>query len=170
MTIKTWTRSAQQLRLPLLLVAAGLGALAGCGRDEPLSRQEFRGSLQRIKQREGARFNHLAQRALRLKPNQALPGDVKQAMQDAAEGNRRAAEELDELEPPEDAEQDTHTLIEALRQRADGFERAARRKRITLGELEEERSITRAGETIDRAFERLRKQGFLPEEDDHPEE
>lgn len=150
--------------LSLLLATAALGAVAGCGGDERLSRQEFGDRLQSIKQRESARFERLAQRAMRLEPNQPLPDDVKQAMRDVAGGNRRAADELDELNPPEDAENATRSLIEALRERAEGFEQATREERITLRELEEKGSITQAGEKIDRAFERLRQEGFLPEE------
>jgi hypothetical protein len=164
MTLKRWIRSTGRRWLPLLLAAASLGALAGCGGEERLSREEFGDRLQSIKQRESARFERLAQRVMRLEPNQPLPDDVKQAMRDVAGGNRRAAGELDELKPPEDAEEETRSLIEALRERADGFEQAARKEQITLRELEEEPTITRAGERIDRAFERLGKEGFLPEE------
>lgn len=170
MTMNTWIRSTGGLWLALLLAAAGLGPLAGCGGEQRLSREEFGDRLQSINQRESARFERLAQRAMRLKPDQALSGDLKQDMREVAGGNRRAAEELDELEPPEDAEEETERLVEALRERADGFEQAASQERMTLRGLEEERSITKAGEKIDGAFERLRKQGFLPEEDDHSEE
>lgn len=159
-----WIGSTGRRWLPLLLAAASLGALAGCGGDDRLSREEFGDRLQSIKQRESARFERLAQRVMRLKPTQPLPDDVKQAMRDVAGGNRRAADELDELAPPEDAEDATKGLIEALRERADAFVQAAREERITLRQLEEEGSITKAGEKIDRAFERLRKEGFLPKE------
>lgn len=163
MTMKRWTRSAGRLWLPLVLAAAGLGAVAGCGGEERLSREEFSDRLQSIKQRESARFERLAQQAMRLKPNELLPGDVKQAMRDVAGGNRRAADELDELNHPEGAEAEARALIAALRERAEGFERAAREQRITLRQLEEQGSITKAGEKIDRAFERFRREGFLPE-------
>lgn len=163
MTGTAWIHSTGRRLLPLLLAAAGLGALAGCGGEERLSRDEFVDRLQTIVQPESARFERLAQRAMRLKTNQALPDDVKQAMRDVAGGNRRAADELDELNPPEDVEDATESLIEALRERADAFARAAREDRITLRELDADRSITRAGEKIDRAFERLRKAGFAKE-------
>jgi hypothetical protein len=76
----------------------------------------------------------------------------------------RAADQLDELNPPSGAEDETATLTEALRQRADAFEQAARKPGVTLRQLERQGSSTRAGEKIDRAFEQLRDDGFLREE------
>lgn len=162
MTMKRWIRLTGR-RVPLVLAAAGLVALAGCGDEERLSREEFKDRLQSIDRRESERFERLAQRVMRLKPDQLLPDDVKEGMRDVAAGNRRAADELDELNPPKDAEDATGGLIEALRERADAFAQAAREQRISLRQLEEEGSTTKAGEKIDRAFERLRREGFLPE-------
>lgn len=170
MTIKRGIRLTEGPWLLLLLAVAGTAAVAGCGGEDRLSREEFENRLQSIDRRESERFGQLAQRVRRLKPDQTLPADVRQGMRDVAAGNRRAADELDELNPPEDAANATDALIEALRERARGFEQATRRKPITFRELEAEGSITKAGEKIDRAFERLRREGFLPEEKDHSEE
>jgi hypothetical protein len=107
---------------------------------------------------------------MRLRPDQPLTAEVKRGMRQYAQGLARAADRLGELNPPEPAEKETAKLIEALRQRASGFEQAARKPRTTLRELERERSTTRAGERIDRAFEQLREDGFLTISPDHPGE
>jgi hypothetical protein len=101
---------------------------------------------------------------MRLKPDQPLTDEVKQAMRRYAAGLALAADQLDELNPPEAAEQHTATLIDALRTRASAFEQAARKEHSTLRELERQASITNAGEQIDHAFEQLREDGFLREE------
>lgn len=162
MTKETWIGMAGRWWLLIVLAAASLGGLAACGGEERLSREEFSDRVQSIDRRESERFGRLVEQATRLKPDQLLPNEVKQGMRGFAAGLRRAADELDELNPPEGAEEVTETLIEALRERADGFEQAAREERITLRQLEEQRSITKAGDKIDRAFEQLRTDGFLP--------
>lgn len=163
MTKETWIGVAGRRWLLIVLAAASLGGLAACGGEERLAREEFSDRLQSIDRRESEQFGRLAKQATRLKPDRPLPDEVKQGMREFAAGLRRAADELDELNPPEGAEEVTETLIEALRERADGFEQAAREERITLRQLEEQGSITKAGDKIDRAFEQLRGEGFLPE-------
>lgn len=161
MTRETWIGAAGRRWLALVLAAASIGVLAACGGEERLSREEFSDRLQSIDRRESERFERLAEQAMRLKPDQPLTDEVKQGMREFAGGLRRAADELEALNPPEEAEEATETLIEALRERAAAFEQAAREERITLQQLEEEGSITKAGEKIDRALEQLRAMGFL---------
>lgn len=162
----TWFGSTGRRRLALVLAGAGIAA-AGCGGEERLSRAKFEDRLAGIERREGARFERLAQRAASVEEDQPLRDDLRQAMTAVAEGHRRAADELVRLSPPEEAQAATDELVEALRKRAASFEEAARKQRITLRELEQDRSITEAGESVDRARERLRTQGFLRAQDDH---
>ena len=150
-----------------VLAAAGMATLAACGGDERLSRDAFRDHLQSIERWGSTRYERLARQAMRLRPDQPLTAEVKRGMRQYARGLARAADRLGELNPPEPAEKETANLIEALRQRASGFEQAARKPRTTLRELERERSTTRAGERIDRAFEQLREDGFLMISPDH---
>ena len=154
--------------IPIVLAAAGLAALAACGGDERLSRDAFGDRLQSIERWGSTRYEGLVRQALRLSPDQPLTAEVKRGMRQYAQGIARAADQLGELNPPEPAEKETTILIEALRQRASGFEQAARKHRTTLRELERERSTTQAGERIDRAFEQLREEGFLKISPDHP--
>ncbi len=148
--------------LALLLVGASLGGLAGCGGDERLSREEFADRVQSIDRRESARFARLAQQAMRLGPDEALTEEVRGGMREFAGALRVAADELEALNPPKEASEATDMLVAALRERAAGFEEAAGRERVTIRELERDGSITRAGDKVDRAFERLRTDGFLP--------
>jgi len=154
----------------IVLTAAGLAALAACGGDQRMSRDAFEDRLQAIERWGSMRYRRLTEQALRLRPDQPLTDEVKQAMSRYAQGLARAADQLDDINPPQPAEKGTAMLIEALRDRASGFERAARKQRTTLRELERERSTTRAGERIDRAFEQLREDGFLTISPDHPGE
>jgi hypothetical protein len=154
----------------ILLTAAGLTALAACGADERMSRDAFEDRLQGIERWGSVQYGRLAEQALRLRPDQPLTDEVKQAMSRYAQGLARAADQLDDIDPPQPAEKGTAMLIEALRDRASGFQRAARMQRTTLRELERERSTTQAGERIDRAFKQLREDGFLTISPDHPGE
>lgn len=155
------------LMLAIVVMAAGLGGAAGCGGQERLSREEFGERLQSIDQRGGERWGRLAQVAADLEPDQALPADVKQPMTDLVEFQRQAAAELAELNPPEEAEEEVEMLIEALRERTAAFEQAIAAGRFAQRQSEQ---ITGSGDKIDEAFEQLRKEGFLPEADEHKEE
>jgi hypothetical protein len=155
------------LILALVLMAASLGGAAGCGGEERLSREEFGERLQSIDQRGGERWGRLAQVAADLEPDQPLPADVKQPMRELVEFQRQAAAELAELNPPEEAEEEVEMLIEALRERTVAFEQAIEAGRFTQRQSEQ---ITQSGDKIDEAFEQLRKEGFLPEADEHEEE
>ena len=152
------------LILAIVLLAAGLGGTAGCGGEEPLSREEFGQRLQSIDQRGGERWGRLAQVAADLKPDQPLSADVKQPMTELVEFQWHAAAELAELNPPQDAEEEVEELIAALRDRTEIFERAIEAGRFTRRDSNQ---ITESGDRIDEAFEQLRKEGFLPEADEH---
>jgi hypothetical protein len=155
------------LILGLVLVAVSLGGAAGCGGEERLSREEFGEHLQSIDQQGGDRWGRVAQAAADLKPGQPLPADVMQPIRELVEFQRQAAAELAELNPPEEAEEEVQMLIEALRERTVSFEQALEAGHFTR--LDSDR-ITESGDKIDEAFEQLRKEGFLPEADEHEEE
>jgi hypothetical protein len=155
------------LILAIVLLAASLGVVAGCGGEERLSREEFSERLQSIDQRGGERWGRLAQRAADLKPDQPIPADVEQPMRELVEFQRQAAAELAGLNPPDEAQEEVEKLIAALRGRTEIFERAIEAGRFTRRDSDQ---ITESGDKIDEAFEQLRKEGFLPEADEHAEE
>lgn len=153
--------------LAIALAAASLGAVAGCGGEERLSREEFSDRLQTIDRRGGELWGRLAQRAQDLKPNEPLPADVKQALTELVEFQEQAVEELEGLNPLEDAEEPVETLIEALRERTEIFEPVIEAGRFTRQNFAQ---VTQSGEKIDQAFAQLREEGFLPTADEHEEE
>lgn len=148
----------------VVLAAATLAVLAGCGGEERLSREAFSDRLQRIGQEGSERWGRLAERAGDLKPGQSLPADVERPMRELVEFQRQAVRELEELNPPKDAEDEVETLIEALRERSETFEQVLLARRFTPRQSDQ---VTRSGEQIDVAFERLRKEGFLLAVEEH---
>lgn len=150
--------------LATVLAAASLATVPGCGGEERLSREDFSARIQSIGERGGELWGRLAQRAKGLKPDQPLPADVKQPMRELVEFQRQAVEELEALNPPEDAEEPVEMLIEALRERTKIFEHAIAVGRFTPRESDQ---ITNAGDKIDEAFQQLRDKGFLPKVEEH---
>jgi hypothetical protein len=150
--------------LAIVLAAASLGVVAGCGGEEGLSREEFSERLQSIGQRGGERWGRLAQRAEDLKPDQPLPIDVKQPMRELVEFQREATAELEELNPPDEAQEEVEKLIAALRERTETFEQVIQAGRFTRQDFDQ---ITESGDKINEAFEQLREEGFLPRVDEH---
>jgi hypothetical protein len=153
--------------LAIVLAAASLGVVAGCGGEEGLSREEFSERLQSIDQRGGERWGRLAQRAEDLKPDQPLPIEVKQPMRELVEFQQQAIAELEELNAPDEAQEEVEKLIAALRERTETFEQVIEAGRFTRQDFDQ---ITESGDKIDEVFEQLRKEGFLPEADEHEEE
>jgi hypothetical protein len=152
--------------LATVLAAAILGAVAGCGSEERLSREDFSARLQGIGERGGELWERLAQRAQDLEPDQPLPTDVKQALTELVEFQQHAVEELEGINPPEDAEEPVGMLVEALRKRTEVFEQVIEAGRFTRQDSDH---VTQAGEKIDQAVEQLRAEGFLPTSDEHEE-
>jgi hypothetical protein len=148
----------------IVLAVASLAVLAGCGGEQRVSREEFSDRLQSIDRRGSERWGRLAERAGELKPGQPLPADVMQPMKELIECQRQAAGELEELNPPREAEDEVEKLIEALRERTETFEHVIVAGRFTRQQFDQ---ITRSGDKIDVAFEQLRKEGFLPAVEEH---
>ena len=148
----------------IVLAAASLGVVAGCGGDERLSREEFSDRLQSIDQRGSERWGRVAQRANDLKPDQPISADVKQPMRELGEFQRQAAGELEGINPPEDAKEEVEKLIDALRERTEIFDHVIAVGRFTPPEGDQ---ITKSGDKIDEAFQQLRDKGFLPNVEEH---
>jgi hypothetical protein len=150
--------------LAALLAVTGLGVGVGCGREADPSRDEFSDRLQSIGQQGGELWGRLAQRARDLKADEPLPTPVKQPMRELVEFQLKTAAELSELNPPSGAEDEVEMLIAALRVRTKAFDETLEVGHFTRPQSDE---ITRSGERIDEAFQRLRDEGFLPMADEH---
>jgi mannitol-1-phosphate/altronate dehydrogenase len=150
--------------LATVVAAAILGGFTACGGEERLSREEVSDRLQSIGERGGELWGRLAQRAEDLKPNEPLPADVEQALTELVEFQEQAADELERMNPPEDAEEPVEMLTEALRERTEIVERVIEAGRFSPPDSQR---VTRAGNEIDQAFEHLRAEGFLATADEH---
>jgi hypothetical protein len=148
-------------------IVVGLGACGGSKGDDN-GEEGFRERLAAIVEPASARYGELGERAGSVNPSAPLPDDFKAQMRAMAESDRRAADEIGVLTPPRAAADLIQRLGAALRARAGAFERALG-PTISLQQLEEEGSITEAGEQIDHALQQLREAGFLPDEHPHDE-
>jgi hypothetical protein len=152
--------------------AIAVAALAACGgaKGDDDGEDGFNERLASIVETASSRYGELGERASSVNPNAPLADDFKAQMRAVAGGDRRAADQIEELTPRQaGAELLIQQLGAALRARAAAFERAAGATTITLRQLEEEGSITEAGEQIDRVVQRLRQAGFLADEQPHNE-
>ena len=152
------------LALALVLVAAGLGAVTGCGGEARLSREEFGDRLQTIDERGGELWGRLAEGAQDLEPGELLSADIKQTLAELVQFQTQAAAELEGMTPPEEAEAALEMLTAALRGRTETFEQVIQAGRFTEKDFER---VTRAGGAIDQAFRQLRAEGFLTMADEH---
>jgi hypothetical protein len=148
----------------IVLAAASLAVLAGCGGEERLSREAFSDRLQSIHRQGSERWGRLAERTGDLKPGQPLPAEADRPMRKLVEFQRQAVGELEVLNPPKSAEEEVETLIEALRERTDTFEQVLVARRFTPRQFDR---VTRSGDQIDVAFGQLRNEGFLPVGEEH---
>ena len=152
--------------------AIAVAALAACGgaKGDDDGEEGFKERLASIVETASSRYGELGERAASVNPNAPLADDFKAQMRAVAGGDRRAADQIEALTPRQaSAELLIQQLAAALRARAGAFERAAGATTITLQQLEEEGSITEAGEQIDRVLQQLREAGFVADEQPHNE-
>jgi hypothetical protein len=152
--------------------AIAVAALAACGgaKGDDDGEEGFKERLTSIVEAASSRYGDLGERASIVNPNAPLADDFKAQMRSVAGSDRRAADQIKALTPRQaGAELLIQQLGAALQARASAFERAAGATTITLQQLEEEGSITDAGEQIDRVLQQLREAGFLADEQPHNE-
>jgi hypothetical protein len=152
--------------------AIALAALAACGgaNGNAGGEEGFKERVASILEAASSRYGELAERAANVNPNAPLADDFKAQMRAVAGGDRQAADELEALTPRQvRTALLIHQLGAALRARAGAFEHAAGATTITLRQLEEEGSITEAGNRLDRVLQQLREAGFVADEQPHNE-
>lgn len=152
------------------LAAVTVAALAACGSgngETGSGSADFNARLQAILQDARANYVELAERASKVDPNKPLPDDFKARMRSQAASDRRAADAIQSLAAPQPAQESLRTLVTSLRARADAFEKAASQAVVTMQQLEEEGTLTAAGDRIDGALRALRDAGYLPKEEAH---
>jgi hypothetical protein len=152
--------------------AIAAATLAACGGATGVDDGEegFKERLASIVEAASSQYGELAERADRVNPNTPLADTFKAQMRAVAGSDQRAADQIETLTPGQAAAAKlVRQLGAALRARAGAFERAAGATTITLRQLEEDGSITDAGEQIDRAVQQLREAGLVADEQPHNE-
>ncbi len=152
-----------------LTAFAALAVLVGCGDDngdttsaEELSREEFSQELERVDREVSQAFGQVFESGVaQLPPDAQVPEAVKEALQTAADFEREAADRLDQLEPPEDAQEAVDGLTETAREQADTLSEAAEREGLTAGELQE----AFEQQSPERYLNELEELGYLPSND-----
>ncbi len=149
--------------IAIMLAAGASGVVAGCGGDDDdeASQEEFGEQLQSILEKPSSEFGQLAEEGAKLKPADPFSAEFKAEIGSVGETMAEAAEELQQLDPPEDAEQEVQALIDAIQDRAEAFEQAAGEEDITLREFAP--ILRESGARVDQAREALREAGYLPE-------
>lgn len=156
--------STNGYRVAIVLAAAGLAVVSGCGGGDRLSQEEFSKRMERIHQQGGELWGRLAEQAGDLKPDQPLPATIREPMNAMADFQRSTAEELEQLAVPRGADEEVQEFIDALRERTRIFDQATEVGKLTQQDFER---LTQAGEKIDAALQQLRAEGFLPRVDEH---
>lgn len=127
-------------RLMAALMMVGVALVAGCGDDEDdggdrLGKEEFSTQMNGISGRVDREFGEVFEKLGRRGEKQTVPADVKAEVLDAARVEREVVEELDSLNPPEDAEEAAQDLVDAGGAQADALEQAAEDPELTVGAL-----------------------------------
>lgn len=159
--IKTLKRLAGPRPLLALTAICVLALAAGCGGDDRLTNEELAKRLNQTVDRISGEFAQVFQRVGRRGENEQVPAPAKQALERAADVERRSVDEIAELEPPEDAEEATNRLIDAARAQADQLDRLAREEELTVKELADALEF---GPTRDALEELRRKRLVKPEQ------
>jgi hypothetical protein len=145
-------------------------ALTGCGGDERtaptsehpvISDAQVAEELTRIVQTASDEYGRLADLVPSLDSAAAVPEEFKEQMEVVAAADRQAADEIDALATPTDADDLIEDLLDALRSRADAFERLAADATITLRQIEADEAGTDAEARLDDALAALRDAGLL---------
>lgn len=117
---------------------AGLIALillAGCGGDGEPSREEFAQQVNERTRPVAQLFEQTFGALARASSEGEISDAAKQQIRDLAEAQRRAAREIEALDPPEGAEAATAELVAALGEHAGRLEEAAEREALTFDQL-----------------------------------
>lgn len=127
----TWTAAAATL-------AIGLG-LGGCGVTDrvtgKLNGEEFAEKFTDLDQRADAAGADFADAMAGAKPNQELTPEMRTTGEDAFNELERVADDLDDLKPPDDAEDAVDELVEGTREAVDAAREVLADPDATVGEL-----------------------------------
>ena len=152
-----------------LPVLAALVLIAGCGDNggdsaspEGLSREEFTQELEQVDREVSQAFGQVFESGVeQLPPEAPVPDAVKEGLAAAADVEREAADRLDALDPPEDAQEAVDGLAQSAREQADALAEAAEQEGLTAAELQQ----AFEQQNPERFLNELEELGYLPSND-----
>lgn len=142
------------------VVAAGCGADGGgdAARPRQVSEQELRRMLEQADREISQSFERVEQASRKDDAQQ-----IKQALSEAAQTERRQIERLEGVRPPKDAEKPLKELLAGARGQVQDLQQLAQREGLSKKALETEMSKPdEADKQVQRALEELSKQGLAP--------
>ena len=121
----------------LTTAAALLAALtvAACGGEDRLTREQYSAKLQPAVDEISAGFGTVFEEIGRAEESDRVSGAAQQRLADAAARERKVADELADLEPPEDLEDASDRLVTGARRQADELDRLATEEQVTVAQV-----------------------------------
>jgi hypothetical protein len=151
----------------LAVLGSVLVVASACGVDEPANADIFVDEATRILQKASDEYARLADLVPTIDPAAPVPQRFSDQMLAVADADRKAASEIEALQTPVEAQQRIEDLVNALRDRADAFERLASAG-LTLEQLENDAEGTDAEDRLDGALEAMSNAGWLhPDAESH---
>lgn len=141
--------------LSICLIAAG--GLAACGGEDRLSQQEFSSQLTPKVERVMTQFGTVFETLGQAEESDTVSADVRRQLAEAARVERAVADQIDALNPPENAEPATKELAVAAERQADQLRSLAAREDLTVKEMAD---AIEGGATLE-ALARLQELGYV---------
>ncbi len=139
-----------------MATAALLPAACGGGQDR-LTDREFTARMNSVVERISGEFGAVFTTLGRAEETDRVPAPVRDRLLRAARTERKLADTVQELEPPERAEAAHDALVTGARRQADTLERLAADPRLTVAQMAD---AVEGGETT-AALQRLAEAGYV---------
>jgi hypothetical protein len=122
-------------RTATALAAAAAALAVGCGGEDRLTQDQYAAELRPAVDRISAGFGTVFQQIGRASDDEAVPAAALARLAQVAATERRAADRLGELEPPENLEATADRFVAGARQQAEALAALSARTGVTVGEL-----------------------------------
>ena len=121
----------------MLIAAVALGAGAGCGGDgdDTLSKEQTGQQVDRAVTTVNGEFRQLFEQLGSRGEDERVPVEVRDRLRAVADIERRAADEIDAIEPAAETRGAVDRFVRVAHAQADTLERAAERESLSVGEV-----------------------------------